>query len=206
MGGHGYHRFLIRGDYAELAVEACHFVRLFPRGAPDAEAVAVREAEAFVCRVLHGRDGFCLDLRSIRRGPAGGLRGGPRLEEAAEAGQFGRPQVESALRYRVAEGAGVPLGVVDGQRGEEAGQQVVADVGAGRGAQGAGRTYGPMPVYLKYVPGSCASGVAKKSAARSGTTTGSPSHQECGLPDVIMSKCRSVTWSRPGAAEPASSG
>ena len=60
-----------------------------------------------------------------------------------------------------------------------------------------------MPVYLKYVPGSCASGVAKKSAARSGTTTGSPSHQECRLPDVIMSKCRSVTWSRPGAAEPA---
>jgi hypothetical protein len=39
----------------------------------------------------------------------------------------------------MAEGAGVPLGVVDGQRGEEAGQQVVADVGAGRGAQGAGR-------------------------------------------------------------------
>ena len=33
----------------------------------------------------------------------------------------------------------MPLGVVDGQRGEEAGQQVVADVGAGGGAQGAGR-------------------------------------------------------------------
>ena len=94
-------------------------------------------------------------------------------QEAAEAGQFERPQVEGGLRYRVAEGAGVPLGVVDGQRGEEAGQQVVADVGAGRGAQGAGRYVRAMPVYRKYVPGSCASGVAKKSAARSGTTTGS---------------------------------
>ena len=30
VGGYGYHRFLIRGDYAELAVEACHFVRFFP--------------------------------------------------------------------------------------------------------------------------------------------------------------------------------
>ena len=65
MGGHGYHRFLIRGDYAELAVEACLVVRRFPGGAPDAEAVAVLEAEAFVCRVLHGRDGFCSDSCAV---------------------------------------------------------------------------------------------------------------------------------------------
>ena len=112
MGGYGYHRFLGRADYAELTVETCHFVRFFPGGAPDAEAVTVREAEAFVCWVLHGRDGLCRDSCAVFGGDQLAAIVAALVEqEAAEAGQFGRPQVEGASRYRVAEGAGVPLGV-----------------------------------------------------------------------------------------------
>jgi len=97
VGGYGYHRFLIRGDYAELTVEACHFVRFFPGGAPDAEAVTVREAEGFVCRVLDGRDGFCRDSCAVFGGDQPAAFVAALVEqEAAEAGQFGRPQVEGA--------------------------------------------------------------------------------------------------------------
>jgi hypothetical protein len=87
VGGYGYHRFLIRADYAELALEACHFVRFSPGGAPDTEAVTVREAEAFACRVLDGRDGLCRDSCAVFRGDQLAAFVAALVEqEAAEAG------------------------------------------------------------------------------------------------------------------------
>ncbi len=119
---------------------ARHAERAVAGAAPGAEAVAGRQAELLVLGVVDRGDAFGGDPRAVPGGDQlAALVAAIVQQQPAEAGQLGRAQEQVALRHRVAEGAGVPLGIVDGERAEDPGHQVVADAGAGRGAQRAGR-------------------------------------------------------------------